>query len=99
MNIKPVPESNVAKIEPWWERIDQVKEYKRARDPGQIKDALSAVLETAKDEDKNLMGATMEAFEAGATMGEIGGAMRMAYNCPYDPHGLIESPIGGGQSR
>ena len=39
------------------------------------------------------MGATMEAFEAGATMGEIGGAMRMAYNCPYDPHGLIESAI------
>ena len=39
------------------------------------------------------MGATMEAFEAGATMGEIGGAMRLAYNCPYDPHGLIESPI------
>ena len=27
------------------------------------------------------------------TMGEIGGAMRLAYNCPYDPHGLIESPI------
>ncbi len=54
---------------------------------------LSAVLETARDEEQNLMGATMEAFEAGATMGEIGGAMRMAYNCPYDPHGLIESPI------
>ena len=54
---------------------------------------LSAVLETARDEDKNLMGATIEAFEAGATMGEIGGATRIAYNCPHDPHGLIESPI------
>jgi methylmalonyl-CoA mutase N-terminal domain/subunit len=81
------------KIEPWWERIDQIKEYKKKRDPGRIKEALRAVLETAKDEDKNLMGATMDAFEAGATMGEIGGAMRLAYNCPYDPHGLIESPI------
>ena len=39
---------------------------------------LSAVLETARDEDKNLMGATIEAFETGATMGEIGGATRMA---------------------
>ena len=101
LNIFQIPEEEdtllkeivEGKIEPWWERIDQVKEYKTKRDPGQIKDALSAVLETARDEEQNLMGATMEAFEAGATTGEIGGAMRMAYNCPYDPHGLIESPI------
>ncbi len=88
--LKEIVES---KIEPWWDRIDQVKEYKRNRDPARIRDALTAVLETARDEDTNLMGVTMEAFEAGATMGEIGGAMRLAYNCPYDPHGLVESPI------
>jgi len=33
----------------------------------------------------------LEAFRSGATMGEIGGMMRMAYGYPYDPHGLIES--------
>lgn len=101
LNIFQVPEGEdtllkeivEGKIEPWWERIDRVKNYKANRDSGRIKDALSAILETAKEEDKNLMGATIEAFEAGATMGEIGGAMRMAYNCAYDPHGLVESPI------
>jgi methylmalonyl-CoA mutase N-terminal domain/subunit len=101
LNIFQIPEEEdtllkeivEGKIEPWWERIDQVKEYKKTRDTGRVKEALSSVLETTRDEDKNVMGATMEAFEAGATMGEIGGAMRLAYNCPYDPHGLIESPI------
>jgi methylmalonyl-CoA mutase N-terminal domain/subunit len=81
------------KIEPWWGRIDRMKDYKQKRDAGRIRDALSRVHETAADEDRNLMGSIMEAFEAGATMGEIGGVMRMAYNCPYDPHGLIEAPI------
>lgn len=101
LNIFQIPEEEdtllkeivEGKIEPWRERIDQVKEYKKARDMGRIKDVLSAVRETAGDENENLMVPTMTAFEAGATMGEIGGAMRMAYHCPYDPHGLIESPI------
>ncbi len=81
------------KIEPGWGRIDRIKNYKKKRDAAQIRDALSRVRATASDENRNVMDAIVEAFEAGATMGEIGGAMRMAYNCPYDPHGLIESPI------
>jgi len=37
--------------------------------------------------------ATIGAFSAGATMGEIAGMMRIAYGYPYDPHGMIESPV------
>lgn len=81
------------KIEPWWDRIDKVKAYKRGRDAGRIQEVLHKVLEATKDEKENLMGVTIEAFRAGATMGEIGGVMRLAYNSPYDPHGLIEAPI------
>jgi methylmalonyl-CoA mutase N-terminal domain/subunit len=107
LNIFQIPEEEdtllkeivESKIEPWWERIDKVKAYKKARDPDRIRDVLSAVLEATRDESTNIMGATIEAFEAGATMGEIGGAMRLAYQCPYDPHGLIESPIQGEPHR
>jgi methylmalonyl-CoA mutase cobalamin-binding domain/chain len=81
------------KIEPWWDRIDKIKDYKKRRDQAKIKEVLAKVLEAAKDEDDNLIPPTIDAFEAGATMGEIGGVMRMAYNWPCDPHGLIESPI------
>ena len=27
-------------------------------------------------------------------MGEIAGVLRQAYDYPYDPHDLIESPVG-----
>ncbi len=101
LNIFQIPEEEdtllkeivEGKIEPWWDRIERIKDYKGRRDAGRIRDVLSAVLETARDEDENLMGVTLEAFGAGATMGEIGGAMRLAYDWPFDPHGLIESPI------
>ena len=32
-------------------------------------------------------------MEMGATIGEMAGVMRMAYDFPYDPHGLMEPPI------
>jgi methylmalonyl-CoA mutase N-terminal domain/subunit len=87
------------KIEPWWDRIEKTKAYKRSRDPARIREVLTGVHETAGDENRNLMGVILEAFEAGATMGEIGGVLRMAYDWPYDPHGLVEAPIGGGRDR
>jgi hypothetical protein len=33
------------------------------------------------------------ATEAGATMGEMAGVLRMAYGQPADPFGLLEDPI------
>ena len=52
---------------------------------------MERVKEAAKGSE-NLMHPIMKAFLAGATMGEIGGMMRLAYDWPYDPYGLIETP-------
>jgi methylmalonyl-CoA mutase N-terminal domain/subunit len=100
LNIFQIPEEEdtllkeivEGKIEPCWSRIERIKEYKMGRDLGKIRQVLTGVYEKAKGEE-NLMVPILEAFRSGATMGEIGGMMRMAYGYPYDPHGLIESPI------
>jgi hypothetical protein len=39
------------------------------------------------------MGDIVAATEAGATMGEIAGVLRMAYGQPADPFGLVADPI------
>jgi methylmalonyl-CoA mutase N-terminal domain/subunit len=100
LNIFQIPEEEdtllkeivEGKIEPCRSRIERIKEYKMGRDLGKIRLVLTGVYEKAKGEE-NLMVPILEAFRSGATMGEIGGMMRMAYGYPYDPHGLIESPI------
>jgi methylmalonyl-CoA mutase N-terminal domain/subunit len=81
------------KIEPCWERIDGIKNFKQNRDQTRVKDVLVHCYEMAKIENENLTYPTMKAMEAGATIGEIAGVMRMAYDFPYDPHGLLVPPI------
>ncbi len=60
---------------------------------GRVKETLQECYNKSKTEGENLMFPLIEAFEAGATMGEITGTMRMAYDYPYDPFGQIESII------
>jgi methylmalonyl-CoA mutase N-terminal domain/subunit len=81
------------KIEPCWSRIEEIKRFKESRDQARIKDVLLEVCEKSKDEEENLIHITKGALLAGATMGEIAGMMRIAYGVPYDPLGMIESPI------
>jgi methylmalonyl-CoA mutase N-terminal domain/subunit len=88
--LKEIVES---KIEPCWSRIDEIKRFKESRDQARIKDVLLEVCEKSKDEEENLIQISKEALLAGATMGEIAGMMRIAYGVPYDPLGMIESPI------
>jgi methylmalonyl-CoA mutase N-terminal domain/subunit len=88
--LKEVVES---KIEPYWSRIDEIKEYKENRDQAKTRGILQEIHRKARDPSENLVHATIEAFSAGATMGEIAGMMRLAYGAPYDPHGMIESPV------
>ncbi len=82
-----------SKFEPCWERIDQIKAHKKTRDMGRVKESLQECCEKTKTEGENLMAPLIQAFEAGATMGEITGVMRMAYDWPYDPFGKMESII------
>ncbi|MCP5060713.1 MAG: hypothetical protein GY937_28790 [bacterium] len=81
------------KIEPFRERIDVIREHRAHRDAGRAKAALESLYASATDRDANLMGDVVTATEAGVTMGEMAGVMRMAYGQPADPFGSLEDPI------
>ena len=81
------------KIEPCRDRVKHITQYKRNRDAAKIKDFLQDLHQAAKNENGNLMTPIIAATQAGATMGEISGVLRQAYNFPYDPHGLMEPPL------
>ena len=81
------------KIQPYTWQIEQIREYKRLREPGLIKDVLIELRQTARDTKDNLMPCILKAFEAGATCGEIIGMLRMAYGRPYDPYGMVTPPF------
>lgn len=86
-------EISEGKIEPYRERAEKIKEYKRNRDSNQLKAVLQDLYQSSKSENENILPAIITATKAGATMGEIAGVLRQAYDHPYDPHGLIESPV------
>jgi methylmalonyl-CoA mutase N-terminal domain/subunit len=88
--LKEVVES---KIEPCWSRIEKMKQLKDSRDKRTVRRVLEEVREKTGDDRENLLYPIISATEAGATMGEIAGVMRMACGFPYDPHGLIDSPL------
>jgi methylmalonyl-CoA mutase N-terminal domain/subunit len=81
------------KFEPCWDRSDKIKEYKQSRDRDRIKEMLQEIYHKAKTEGENLTNPIILGFEAGATMGEIAGALRLAYDWPYDPLGKTEPLI------
>lgn len=81
------------KIEPCWDRIEKIKDYKKSRDQDKIKKVLKACYQKAKVGNVNLMDQIIRGMEMGATIGEMAGVMRMSYDFPYDPHGLMEPPI------
>jgi hypothetical protein len=41
----------------------------------------------------NVFEAMLPAMESGATVGEVTGTIRMAYDQPFDPVGMVESPV------
>lgn len=100
LNLHQIPEEEdtllkevvEGKLDPCRERINKIKKYKQGRDQELIASLLKDVYTKAKDENENIMFALINATGAGATMGEIAGMLRMAYDYPYDPHGLIEPP-------
>ena len=81
------------KIEPCWGRIEKIKEFKKKRNQNQVKKVLTDCYQKAKIEDENLIYPIIAALKADATMGEIAGVMRMAYDYPYDPFDVMDSPI------
>jgi methylmalonyl-CoA mutase, N-terminal domain len=86
-------EISEGKIEPFYDHINTIVEYKKNRDMDRIRQVLVACYEKSKNHSENLTYPIMDALAAGATFGEITGVMRMAYDYPYDPHGLVEPMI------
>lgn len=77
------------KIAPYRERIEAVRRMRRERDAAAVKQALRQVRSQAESADINLIPVVYAAMRQGSSMGEVAGALRMAYGAPYDPHGAL----------
>jgi len=101
LNVFRVPEAedtllrdeSEAKIEPARQRVEELREYRAARDDSAWRESLRALHAAAGREGENLIRHLITAAECGATMGESSGVLREAYGAPYDPFGLLESPL------
>ena len=77
------------------ERIEALEEWKADRDDAAVQKALAALAEAARDDDVNLMPATIEAARAGVTTGEWAETLREIFGAYRGPTGLDGSASGG----
>jgi methylmalonyl-CoA mutase N-terminal domain/subunit len=77
------------KIAPCREQIERIRRFRIERNQDPVRRALRHVYVQARTRDTNLVPAVRDGFRVGATMGELAGAMRLAYEAPYDPHGAV----------
>jgi methylmalonyl-CoA mutase N-terminal domain/subunit len=82
-----------SKFPPCKDHIERIKAYKEGRDQKRLKAGLEPIVEAAKTGSGNLLALTIDAFEAGATMGEVSGSFRVGCGEAYDPHGQMEAVI------
>lgn len=75
---------------------DQLKwlgEFKQKRDRSQLTAGLQQLYDATRDPGANVFAAMLPAMEAGATIGEVTGIIRMGYDQPFDPVGMVEAPV------
>jgi (2R)-ethylmalonyl-CoA mutase len=77
------------------ERIAALEEWRSRRDESAVKSALEALADAARDEQANIMPATIEAAKAGATTGEWAGVLRDVFGDYRAPTGVSEAAAGG----
>ncbi len=58
-----------------------------------LKPALLKLRKEAEKKTSNLFPHTMEAIEAGATLGEINGNIRLGFGYSYDDLGAVDPPF------
>lgn len=73
-------------------QIEMVKRLKRERNQTLWKEKILA-LKAAAERRENVIPYMIQATEAGATTGEMMGAVRLAFGYPYDPIEIIEAPF------
>ena len=71
--------------------IAEMNEMKANRDDNRLAAAMTDLYRVTR-EGGNVVRPTIEAVKAYATVGEITGLMRLAYDQPYDPLNVIEAP-------
>jgi methylmalonyl-CoA mutase N-terminal domain/subunit len=81
------------KIEPCLDHIERIREFKRTRDQARVRSTLTELRSRAADPKESLIGPAISALAADATIGEISGAMRMAYGMRYDPLSGTPAPF------
>jgi methylmalonyl-CoA mutase N-terminal domain/subunit len=81
------------RIEPCLDRIERVREFKKTRDQDRVRTALGQLRSATVKPAASLMEPLLSALEADATLGELSGAMRMAYGMPYDPLSNTPAPF------
>ena len=86
-------EVSETKIRSWKERIEEIAAWKRDRRRAEVEEALRRLHQRVADPEQNLIDIALEATEAQASFGEITGELRVAYGGPYDPYGMIHSPL------
>ena len=87
--LKEVKES---KIDTAHKQIETIIQFKQERPQSQLSKALSQLLHHARSSENNLMVPIIDGFEAGATIGEMTGVLRLASGLPYDPFELTQPP-------
>jgi methylmalonyl-CoA mutase N-terminal domain/subunit len=80
------------KIEPMFDRIEEIKRFRDERDQAKLLEAFAKLYDVVQS-DENMLEAVIECTGAGATMGEIAGILRQAWGTPYDPYGYLTSPL------
>jgi len=81
------------KIEPCLDHIDRIREFKRTRDQERVRSTLKELRSRAADPKESLMEPVITALQSDATIGEVSGAMRMAYGMQYDPLSGTPAPF------
>jgi methylmalonyl-CoA mutase N-terminal domain/subunit len=81
-----------SKLEPCWDRIDEIRRFKDGRDSGAVAEQFARIREVGAEPDRNLIGPIADALEADLTQGEIAGALRLGVGEAYDPLRQMEPP-------
>src|SRR5215210_2120191 len=77
------------------ERIAALEEWRSQRDQSAVDAALEKLAQAARDEQANVLPATIEAAKAGATTGEWAGVLREVFGDYRAPTGVSEAAAGG----
>jgi methylmalonyl-CoA mutase N-terminal domain/subunit len=101
LNAFQIPESedrllrdhSESKLEPCWDRIDEIRRFKDDRDFPAVAEQFARIREAGTAAGGNLIEPIADALEADLTQGEIAGALRLGVGEAYDPLGQMEPPV------